>query len=343
MIKGDRKMKYELLDYKEKRMFDGVLHDIYRIRALIDIPSIGVEVGDIGGWISENSLLSHEGNCWIGAHSYVLGSNISGDVFIRESEILDSTISGKVGHDNRITGTKVLKCSIQHTHFEFKESMISNVKTRNSALFTLESVVRKLELYDSNVTILGSSVESRFEPLVFMMEGEDKVVITDSELKIETENPDCARVHSYLSVKGVKTETPLRQLTVFESLVLENLILEDMSIFTGKFRYGNIRNSSSLIGTGNEQLKLKSATIELRNGNLVGRFNLTGKIVMEDVKINDMASIESHDEKTYLCLAHVEMYDFSKIFKSINEYAPVENKVFRMDDEYNIDKDYYVF
>lgn len=45
----------------------------HRIKALIDIPSIGVKAGDLGGYVTNRKILSHEGNCWIGENARVAG------------------------------------------------------------------------------------------------------------------------------------------------------------------------------------------------------------------------------------------------------------------------------
>ena len=52
--------KYEITDET---------HPVYqkcrRIRALIDIPEIGVKAGDLGGFVESEENLSQTGNCWI--------------------------------------------------------------------------------------------------------------------------------------------------------------------------------------------------------------------------------------------------------------------------------------
>lgn len=47
---------------------------LYRIRALIDMPSIDVRAGDIGGWIESESNLSHEGHAWVNREACVFGN-----------------------------------------------------------------------------------------------------------------------------------------------------------------------------------------------------------------------------------------------------------------------------
>ncbi len=52
---------------------------LHRIQALIDIPSIGVEAGDLGGYIEEESNLKHNGTCWVFDDAKVYGLTIIKD------------------------------------------------------------------------------------------------------------------------------------------------------------------------------------------------------------------------------------------------------------------------
>ncbi|UNE53648.1 hypothetical protein [Bartonella machadoae] len=58
--------KYEITN--ETRVFDN--HTLYRIRALRDFDD--VKAGQLGGFIEDESNLSHEGNCWVADDAYVL-------------------------------------------------------------------------------------------------------------------------------------------------------------------------------------------------------------------------------------------------------------------------------
>ena len=65
----DRK-KYEFTGETRELSPTRILH---RIRAVIDIPSAGVNAGDIGGWIEYDSNLSHRGNAWVYGDARVYG------------------------------------------------------------------------------------------------------------------------------------------------------------------------------------------------------------------------------------------------------------------------------
>ena len=61
-------IKYELTD--ETKNINGIT--LHRIRALRDIPSVGVKSGDLGGWIEKESNLCQNDNAWVygGAEVY---------------------------------------------------------------------------------------------------------------------------------------------------------------------------------------------------------------------------------------------------------------------------------
>ena len=54
--------------------------NLFRIIALIDIPSVGVKIGDRGGLIEKEVNLSHENNAWVSSNALVFGNaRVSGD------------------------------------------------------------------------------------------------------------------------------------------------------------------------------------------------------------------------------------------------------------------------
>jgi hypothetical protein len=65
---------------------------VRRIRALIDIPGIGVKVGDLGGFIMSNENLSHEGDCWVFDDAVVHGlfTRITGNARIYGHAVVES-------------------------------------------------------------------------------------------------------------------------------------------------------------------------------------------------------------------------------------------------------------
>ena len=88
----DRK-KYEFTGETRALSSTTILH---RIRAVIDIPSAGVNAGDIGGWIESDSNLSHSGNAWVSGDAWVVG-----DAHINSNK--DFIVIGPIGSRNGFT------------------------------------------------------------------------------------------------------------------------------------------------------------------------------------------------------------------------------------------------
>ena len=89
--------KYELV--KE----EGKDTNLFRIRALVDIPGILVRKGDIGGYVESEANLSQEGHCWLFGNAQVVGdATVSDNATVHDSarirggsEILESaTVRG---------------------------------------------------------------------------------------------------------------------------------------------------------------------------------------------------------------------------------------------------------
>ena len=96
----DRK-KYEFTGETRALSSTTILH---RIRAVIDIPSAGVNAGDIGGWIESDSNLSNSGDAWVGGDA-----RVSGDAWVGDDARVDGNArvfgSARVSDDARVSGS----------------------------------------------------------------------------------------------------------------------------------------------------------------------------------------------------------------------------------------------
>lgn len=100
----DRK-KYEFTGETRALSSTTILH---RIRAVIDIPSAGVNAGDIGGWIESDSNLSNSGDAWVSGNARVFGdARVSGDARVVGNAHINSNkdfiVIGPIGSRNGFT------------------------------------------------------------------------------------------------------------------------------------------------------------------------------------------------------------------------------------------------
>ncbi len=70
--------KYEITDMQNPEN-----PNLFRIRALRDIPRFNVKAGDLGGYVQHEWNLSHEGDCWVGGDAQVYdGASVYGNAFV---------------------------------------------------------------------------------------------------------------------------------------------------------------------------------------------------------------------------------------------------------------------
>lgn len=85
----------------------------YQIRALRDIPEIGVSKGDLGGFVSSQTSLSHNGNSWVFEGGYIGDSAIvEGDAIVGDGAIVTGTAhvkdSAVICHDVVVDGNAIV-------------------------------------------------------------------------------------------------------------------------------------------------------------------------------------------------------------------------------------------
>lgn len=109
----------------QKYEFTARLHNLYQIRALVDIPRHNVKAGDLGGLISATHNLSHQGDCWLDKTSIITDdARVEGNAIVRDSSRINGQayISGNatidfcnVWHDVNVTDNAVVsECSLNH-------------------------------------------------------------------------------------------------------------------------------------------------------------------------------------------------------------------------------------
>ena len=62
--------KYKLVKHNNPN----VSKDLYQIKALIDIPSMGIKKGDLGGYVESENNLSHKHDAWVFDNAKVFGN-----------------------------------------------------------------------------------------------------------------------------------------------------------------------------------------------------------------------------------------------------------------------------
>lgn len=126
--------KFELTS-TTKKLQNGEV--VYQIKALKDInnPSLRIKKGDLGGWVQDESNLSHKGTCWITPSTYVLGkSKILGDSLLNRGNIIviNSIISAKFMPQPTMKDTNTI--NFINSHIVGKFSFSGNIYVEGSTI-----------------------------------------------------------------------------------------------------------------------------------------------------------------------------------------------------------------
>lgn len=129
---------------------------MHRIRALIDIPSIKVKAGDLGGFIESESCLSHFGNAWVADESMVHDSScVSGDTLVKDRAVIymNCFVHGKVV----ISGSaKLYSTKFQGVECEVKDNAVLQQCDLNGVRVTIQGFA-SLQRVRNNERLMFSS------------------------------------------------------------------------------------------------------------------------------------------------------------------------------------------
>lgn len=127
---------------------------MHRIVANIDIPLHGVKKGDLGGYVSKDEILSHEGNAWIGGNAKAYGAvKVSGNALLTGDARV--VIDAQAGAGNlEVNGYAVIKdeAFVYSSVVVTKQSII----TDNAEISANASVLSPLAIA-GNARIYGSA------------------------------------------------------------------------------------------------------------------------------------------------------------------------------------------
>ncbi len=171
MIKEDEEEresspKYEILP-EEVSGPDGGSY--CQIRALRDIPEIDVGKGDLGGFVSSQTSLSHSGNSWVFEGGYIGGSAIvEGDAIVGDGATVTGTAHVKdnavICHGVLVDGNAIVGGDVVVRHGNISKGAI--VEKQNHYLFIDNSNGNgaPCTLYNAEGGMVGASVAGYSDP-----------------------------------------------------------------------------------------------------------------------------------------------------------------------------------
>lgn len=210
---------------------------LYRIRALKNLPSHGVEAGDYGGWIENETNLSQDGQAWIKdcAMAYC-GAYVSGSALLSgyANVSLDSEICGqaKISDHAKVTKTDVGGNSEISGNAVVDSSTISG----GSKVTEFARVMKSNLLNSTSVRGKSSVTSSTLHDCI--VEGES--IIADSQIGVGSHvnhaTVDQSTIADYVEVSGdslVRTSVIKGRIKVcLNSTVCGSQIIGDNLVFS---------------------------------------------------------------------------------------------------------------
>lgn len=170
--------KYEFTGERQTKKFGTTTTEVKEIRALRDIPSIGLKTGDIGGFLRAETSLSHEGDCWVFRGSVVhTGARVKGNAkvfgnsIIATNSIVDGSceIEDSTVMTNCIVGdnAKLSQCIISDTIL--KKGDVQLTQTNLTNVIMSQGVMKKSDI-TSNQAPLEMKQRVNFEQVSLIIE-----------------------------------------------------------------------------------------------------------------------------------------------------------------------------
>lgn len=156
---SDKKYKLIRVGKMENRTSYPSLNKIkyFQIQALRDIPLHNVKAGDLGGYVTNDKSLSHEGDCWVGGAAQITGIvKINGDVYIGDRAHLMNCFANqtlRVSDKVRVTGNAKLHI----VHNEDWSIPVNSMQVVDSVCISGDALIENVKEISNNVKISGEA------------------------------------------------------------------------------------------------------------------------------------------------------------------------------------------
>ncbi|AJD93231.1 hypothetical protein JMA_39130 (plasmid) [Jeotgalibacillus malaysiensis] len=296
---------------------------LYIIKALRDIPEIGVRKGDKGGIIESEKNLSQEGSSWIEFDSMVRGfsrvengyvggkSTLSGNVILSRGTVLNSNIDGdmEIKGDIKIENSELVRNGRYYSSGIIRDSKLENCFFAKPFDIASTTIVAKHLFY-----------------------GYDEVKMTGVKMFVES-----ADMHKKMTIKQCTIETPTFYSN--ERLRMEHVNVRMDKDFFVRSKDVQKRSKSILIGKKNNPIRIIGESIHIHNSSIKGGSKLSGKIEIENSVIEGMNRIEMENG----VIKKTKIRDFVTIKQINTEPYTINENTFEGDTVYICRKDEYVF
>lgn len=323
--------KYKIIQNSNKTIslpYSNGKVEVYQIEALINIPHLGVKIGDVGGWVEDESNLSQEGDCWIfkegvvARESHIAGNaQVKGKSFLyNKSRLFDDASVENSTMDNSFMaqGCKAISSGLQNACF-YEGVTLSSAITIN--VTAIHSIFKSSRVHAQKSCLVFWN-ENKKQPNLF----EDTEFAYTSKRKANVRQRISVTGCRLIDIKSFKINSPLRM-----EFVETNKSFHLQTMKNLKSEANELKGLSK-----KEPLNLSERTnLSLRDSTITLSGYLLGSLVVIESKINTFGQLRNHQNGT-LMLINVTMKEVSTIQKVSARDRTIEDMVLDGDSEYFI-------
>lgn len=233
--------KYKVLPKQMVKFTDlsgnEVEYKMYRIQALIDIPSQNVKAGDLGGWVNNKETLSQFGSSWVGGEAIAYSDWWTGILRIKENALVtgNAVVYGSKNTRIFVGGNTIIKDNARV--FIILSAATVQIDD-NARLSELATVINPKKITGS---ITGKAIVSSFSSVLGSSHVDGNAHVSDSHIS------DMARITGNAKVSSGST-------------IRENAVVTDDAKVSGAEVRGAAKISGSAV-VGSRSVVCDSAII----------------------------------------------------------------------------------
>lgn len=307
-------MKYEFTDHHQAVPLFNKTIMVTQIKALRDIPSIGVKKGDVGGHISSSNALSHYGDAWVFPGSIVhSGGRVNKNAVVSGNSIIAS--NGIVEGDAHVEDSSILGDSIIGG-----EATVESSRITEGCLITGDIQLKNAQL-ERIIANKGQITDSMIRSTKESLHIEKAALITQTRLTIHDESPV---MESQATLENVTAEG----LAIFRLLGRTRLVDVTFPKETRLFvDLPDDEMNYSIIESTEGDCEFEKLDLHLTNSLIRGAVYLKGRLKIKDSMLFENASVRNKGDR-FLTLSEVKLrelatirYDGRHVAKGINSVS----------------------
>lgn len=187
---------------------------VRRIRALIDIPNVGVKAGELGGFIMCQENLSHEGDCWVFQEAMVHGlfTRIEGNARIYGHAVVED---GSIISDGVVIS--------DHAHISQSNIKGESIFIRDETVVERSIIKGELIYIEDKTRISNVQMQEHVQEIRFMKHA----IIENSTTPLHISG-------SFLTITGNAYLSDVKSISGKTILIDQNAVVQKGVIITGK-------------------------------------------------------------------------------------------------------------